>query len=63
MKCRVEHEDAIRVTAHFEDFDGSLEDWKETWYTLWRYQMTFSFAYEIALQHARHNGVYVDMLV
>lgn len=63
MKCRVEHEDAIRVIAFLKDFEGSVEDWKKAWYTLWQYRMTFSFAHEIILQESRKNGVYVDMLV
>lgn len=63
MKCKVEHEDAERVIAFFDDFDGFVDDWKAAWYELWRYQMTWGFAHEMMLRESRTNGVYVDMLI
>ena len=46
-----------RVTAYLNDFSGNVEDLKSAFYTIWRYQMTFSLAYEIYLLDTRGNGV------
>ena len=57
-----ETEKAIRVTASYEKFDGDLAKWKESFYTIWRYQLTWSFAYEVNLNESR-RGVFVDLLI
>ena len=54
----VEFEDAVRIEATFDDFDGGLDKWKKSFYEIWRYQMTFDFAYRIELCE-RRSGVYV----
>ena len=54
---------AVRVIAHLEDFDGDVNDWKINFYELWRYQMTWGFAFEISVGESRQNGVFVDLLV
>ena len=53
----------IRMRATFEDFDGGLEKWKESFYMVWRWQLTWNFAYSLKLNETRANGVLVDMLV
>lgn len=54
-------EDAVRVTANYKDFDGNISQWRDTFYELWRYQMTWSFAYEIEVIEGR-DGVFVSIL-
>lgn len=55
-------EDAVRVKLYLKNFDES-KDWKTAFYELWRYQMTWDFAYEIKVCEARNDGVYVSMLI
>ena len=55
-------EEALEVKATFADFDGGLEKWKESFYQLWRYQLTWDFAFRFDLKENK-NGVYVDMLI
>ena len=57
-----ETEKAVRVTASYEKFDGDFAKWKESFYMIWRYQLTWNFAYEITLKESR-RGVFVDLLV
>lgn len=72
--AKVYKEEAYRVIAHYSEFDPKMfnsdckdEDklscWKFAFYELWRYQMTWSMAYEIAVRESRKNGVFVDVLV
>lgn len=63
FKTTVWPEAAIRLQASFEDFKGTLLEWKEAWYFLWRLEMTFGFAHELKLREGRERGVYVDMLI
>ena len=63
----MEKEKVFVVTAKFKDFDkegGSMilwntEDkstaWKLAFYELWRYQMTWSMAYDLAVIDGREN--------
>lgn len=62
-KVSVEHEKAYRVTSYFNDFEGDVAEWKNAWYELWRYQMTFNMAYEMHLRDSRRNGTFVDLLI
>ena len=57
-----EIEKAVRVTANYGNFDGDIAKWKESFYMIWRYQLTWSFAYEITLNESR-RGVFVDLLI
>ena len=57
-----EKKSAIRVTARYEDFEGDIAKWKDSFYTVWRYQLTWSFAYRIDLRESR-KGVFIDLLV
>lgn len=50
---------ALQAVAHLRDFDGDVQQWKNAFYELWRYQMTWSFAHEIIVQESRANGVFV----
>ena len=58
-----EKKTAIRMTSHLEDFNGDSSEWKKSFYEVWRYQLTWDFAYEIALRESRRFGVFIDMLV
>jgi len=62
MKVYDVRQRVFEVKATFADFDGGLEKWKESFYELWRYQLTWEFAYRFDLKENR-NGVYVDMLI
>ena len=50
-------EKAIRVSTLFKDFNGDVQAWKDSFYELWRYQMTWDFAYDINLIDTRSGGV------
>ena len=54
---------AVNVWAGLNDFDGSVDEWKMKFYELWRYQMTFSFAYEIDVHEVSSGDVIVDLIV
>jgi hypothetical protein len=58
-----EKEKAIRVNAFYEDFDGDIERWKDSFYQLWRIQLTWEIAYSINLRETRSRGVYIDLLI
>ena len=62
LKEEVVVKDAIRVNASFKDFDGELDKWKDSFYQVWRLQLTWGFAYRIDLCETK-NGVYLNMLV
>lgn len=36
-----------RLETSFDDFEGNLAEWKDHFYMIWRYQMTWKFAYKI----------------
>jgi len=54
---------ALWIRAYYEHFDGDLHRWMDSFYQLWRYQLTFDFAYKLELQETRTAGIYVSMLV
>ncbi len=62
-KAYDEKKKALRILAWYEDFDGGLDRWKESFYTLWRCQLTWDFAYSITLRETRSKGVYVSLLI
>lgn len=51
------------IRAYLNDFDGDLEKWKDSFYQLWRYQLTWDFAYKLELAETRSAGVHVSMLI
>lgn len=54
----------LRVRAYISDFDSeSGNDWKKSFYELWRYQMTWDFAYEIKVHEVHDGDVCVSMLI
>ena len=59
----IEKEKAILVEAKQEDFDGDTEWWRNSFYTIWRYQMTWDFAHSIKVDERRSSGVYVRLLI
>lgn len=55
---------AIRIRAYISDFDSeSGNDWKKSFYELWRYQMTWDFAHEIKVHEVHDGDVCVSMLI
>lgn len=51
---------AIRMVTYLKDFKGGdVNTWRNSFYEVWRYQMTWGFAYRIELQESRANGVYL----
>lgn len=55
--------DAIRIRSWYKDFDGDINKWKMAFYELWRYQLTFDFAFDIEVRETRKEGVYVSLSV
>lgn len=56
-------DDAVRIETDLNDFAGNVEEWKKAFYEVWRYQMTYDFAYNIRVSERRESGVYMSMLV
>lgn len=63
LMAKIWKEDAVRVTATYKDFNGDLLTWKNAFYELWRYQLTYSMAYKLAVRESNKSGVFVDILV
>ena len=53
----------VRIESDLNDFNGSLNEWKNAFYEIWRWQMTWDFAYSIRVSERRESGVYISMLV
>lgn len=60
-KVNVYAKEAVFVTAHLNDFDGDVQKWKNAVYELFRYDMTYGFAYKIDVIESRSNGVFVSI--
>lgn len=52
----------LKIQARYEDFDGSHEKWMSSFYEIWKYQLTWNFAWKIELLE-RVDGVLVSMNV
>lgn len=63
VKTDVWEENSFLMTASYEDFDGYIQKWKDSFYEIWRYQMTYSFAYDIEVLESRRNGLFVSLRV
>lgn len=63
LKEEIEVKEAVRITAYLQDFDGDVEKWKDSFYQVWRLQLTWSFAYDIKLLETRRSGVYLSMVI
>ena len=57
-----EKKKAVYITASLNDFDGDVPKWKEAFYELWRYQMTWDYAWQITVNESRSDGVYVRII-
>ena len=59
-------EDAVRIKASLPDFDGNVGEWKDAFYQVWRFQMTWHFAHEIKVAERRGDNdgweVYISIL-
>ena len=62
-RVNVYMEDSVSIVAHYKDFDGNLQKWKDAIYDLFRWDMTWSFAHKIDLIDSRQNGVFVSMSI
>ena len=62
MNEEIKVKDAVRIEASYADFNGDLNKWEDSFYQLWRLQLTWRFAYRITLEETR-QGVYVCLLV
>lgn len=61
---KMEKRKAIRLVAYLRDFDGGDGNkWRNSFYELWRYQMTLGSAYSIVVNENRNDGVFVSVLV
>ena len=58
----IEKEKAVLIEANLEDFYGSTDKWKQSFYNIWRYQMTWDYAYRITVEE-RRRGVIVRLLI
>lgn len=63
VKADIWEETSVLMVAHLEDFDGNLQKWKDSFYEIWRYQMTWSFAYRIEALESRSRGVFISLRV
>ena len=63
VKVTVYEKDAIQVFANFSKFNGTVQEWKNATYELFRYNMTFGFAYYIDIRENYKKDVYVVILL
>lgn len=63
VKLNAWEETSYLMTSRFEDFDGDLQKWCNSFYEVWRHQMTWGFAYEIEVIDSRANGVFLSIRV
>lgn len=62
-KATVYKEKATKIRLDYNDFDGTLEEWKKALYEVWRWQMTWDFAYTIKVREYRIGGVALILLI
>lgn len=55
-----EKKKALVVEAELSDYGG--DDWRGAFYELWRYELTWGFAYKLELCE-RRSGVYVKAVI
>ena len=63
FRANVYLEEAVRVYSHLNDFPGTDSEWKDAVYQLFRYNMTWDFAYRIDVFEGRSRGVFVVLLI
>lgn len=63
MKFYGEAEEALKIRAPYEDFNGGDQEWQLAFYQLWRYQLTFEFAYSLKVWEYSDNTLAVVMVV
>ncbi len=63
LKESIEVQPAISIMAYLNSFDGDVEKWKDSFYQVWRYQLSWSFAYDIQLEESRRSGVFLRMVI
>jgi hypothetical protein len=55
-------EDAVYITSCLNDFDGGVQKWKNAVYDMFRWDMTYSFAYKIDVIESRSSGVFILLI-
>lgn len=63
MKLYGETAEALKIRAPYEDFNGGDQEWQLAFYQLWRYQLTFEFAYNIKVWEYSDNTLEVVMII
>ena len=63
IRIEMERDDVTMIRAKLSDFGGSVEKWKDAFYEICRYQMTWDFAYDIKLWSTRSGDVVLVMYV
>ena len=63
LRVNVYLEDSARICSHLKDFKGTVEDWKNAVYELFRFNMTYSVAYRIDVLESRTSGVFVSLTI
>lgn len=63
VKVTVYEKDAIQVFANFSKFNGTVQEWKNAIYELFRCNMAFDFAYYIDIRKNYKKDAYVVVLL
>ncbi len=63
-KARVDvyMKDAVYIASYLNDFDGSVQDWKNAVYEIFRWDMTYGFAHQIDVKESCSSGVFVYII-
>lgn len=62
-RVNVYMEDAVHIVSFLNAFDGNVSEWKNAVYDLFRWDMTWSYAYKIDVIENRKNGVFVSLVI
>ena len=62
MKLYAEKEKVVEIRSSLADFAGDTQAWKLAFYELWRYELTYSFAYRLRVWEYSNKTVDVQIL-
>ena len=62
MKVDVKKEESVQIVSYFEDFDGDLRRWQESYFTLLAWKNTWDAAYVLDLNSSRTKGTFVRVI-
>jgi len=54
---------AVSLVAHGRDFDGDEQKWRDAYFHLLQWKMTWSLCYELDMNWSRKNGTFVRVVV